>query len=214
MARIDVDYCRKSFEQELLNIEGFLQETKALKIKVGRSAYHPIGIRTVEMLAGLQLLRMYLAWEEFIEAVFLRYMCGCVSHSGFSPPLLANRERNIKGAMKTLFGKHRYLVWSPSEILSRAQTYFQNAEPFSTAVRSASHQIEAICTIRNRFAHRSEYAQAQFRRLVRNELGYNPPGMTPGRFLLTQRIGSIVRGQTFFQYYTTILLSVAYTLVP
>jgi len=214
MPRIDVDRCRRSFEQDLLIIEGFLHKAKSFKVEVGYGTYRSVGIRTLEMLAGLQLLRMHLAWEEFIEAVFLRYMCGCVSHSGFSPLLLANRERNIEGAMKALCGKRKYLGWSPSETLGRAQTQFSNGEPFSTAIATASHQIEDIYTIRNRFAHCSEYAQAQFRQLVRTELGYNPPGMTPGRFLLTGKTAGTVHGQTFFQYYTTILLSVACIVVP
>lgn len=214
MPRIDVEHCRKTFESELLNIQGFLQKTKAFKITAGHGVHRSIGIRTVEILAGLQLLRLYLSWEEFIESVFIRYICGCASPSGFSPFLLRKREWGLVGATKTVFGKYRYLGWGPSDTIARAQIYFQNGEPFSIAMGSALRELEAIYTIRNRFAHRSEYAQAQFRQLVRNELGYNPPGMTPGRFLLSRKTATTVRGQTFFDYYVSVLLSLAHIVVP
>jgi hypothetical protein len=214
MPRIDVEHCRKTFESELLNIQSFLQKTKDFKIAAGHGVHRSIGIRTVEMLAGLQLLRLYLVWEEFVESVFLRYICGCTSPSGFCPFLLCTRESNLVGATKTVFGKYKYLGWGPSDTIARAQIYFQGGEPFSIAIGSAQRELEAIYTIRNRFAHRSEYAQDQFRRLVRSELGYNPPGMTPGRFLLSIKTAATFRGQTFFDYYASVLLSLAHIVVP
>ena len=214
MPIIQIDHCRRAFHQELLTTESFLRLMRYFKVDSGRGSYRPIGIRTVESLAGLQLLKMHLAWEDFIESVFVRYMCGCVSHSGFTPVLLQRREQSTAAAMATLLGSKRYLQWTASETLARAQTFFQNGEPFNTAIHSAMYELESICTIRNRFAHRSEYAAAQFRNLVRNELGYNPPGMTPGRFLLLRIGRGSTHQPTFFDHYTNVLRIVSRAIVP
>ena len=76
------------------------------------------------------------------------------------------------------------------------------------------NDLEAIITVRNRFAHRSEFSQIQFNRLVRNEIGFNPPGMTPGRFLLTAIANIRVGKKTYFDFFTDLMLSLAYIIVP
>jgi len=214
MPRLDVGHCRRLFERELVNIKHFLQEAREFRIPAGHARYRSVGIRTIETLAGLQLLKLHLGWEEFLESVFLRYLCGCISPSGYCPTLLTSRERGIATATSRLFGGYRYLNWGPSEAVERAERYFQNGEPFSVAIGSAAHELEALTVIRNRFAHRSEHAQNQFRQLVRNELGFNPPGITPGRLLLTTSTIAKAGGQTYFDYYAGLMLGLAFIIVP
>lgn len=214
MPTIQIDHCRRTFHQELLTTNSFLRLMRYFRVDSGRGSYRPIGIRTIELLAGLQLLKMHLAWEGFVESVFVRYMCGCTSPSGFAPVLLQRRAQSTAAAMATLLGNKRYLQWTPSETVARTQTFFQNGEPFNTAINSAIYELESICTIRNRFAHRSEHAAIQFRNLIRNELGYNPPGMTPGRFLLSRIGRGSTHQPTFFAYYTNVLRVVSHIIVP
>lgn len=214
MPSIDVAHCKKQFEQELQHINNFMGEAKSFKIEVNSGIYRSLSIRTFEMITGLQFLRMHLAWEEFLESVFIRYMCGCSSPSGISPTLLKTKERCVADATRTLFGTSRFLSWAPRETIDRANVYLDKGEPFSTAIGSAGHSLECIYVIRNRFAHRSEYAKERFKEVVRWELGYNPPGMTPGRFLLTEKtLGRGVR-KTYFQYYSEILLILSSGVVP
>jgi hypothetical protein len=214
MPRLDVGHCRRLFERDLLNMKRFLQEAREFRVPAGHAGCRSVGIRTIGTLAGLQLLKLHLAWEEFLESVFLRYLCGCISPSGYCRILLTSREHGITTATSRLFSGYRYLNWGPSEAVDRAERYFQNGEPFSVAIGSAAHELEALTVIRNRFAHRSEHAQSQFRQLVRNELGFNPPGITPGHLLLTTSTIAKAGGQTYFDYYAGLMLGLAFTMVP
>lgn len=54
-----------------------------------------------------------------------------------------------------------------------------------SAINSSRNSLIEINDIRNRFAHRSKFAQVKFQQVVRNALGYVPRGINPGRFLLT-----------------------------
>lgn len=205
MPNISVEHCRKQLEQRLQQIDNFVKELKTYKIETNIDSYLPLKIRTFEMFVGLQFLLMHLAWEEFLESVFVRYMCGCSSPTGLSPQLLHNKEKCLKDAMTTLLGNHKYLNWSPTDTIDRANEYLDHGEPFSGIIGSARYALDSMSIIRNRFAHRSEYAAERFGELVRRELGYNPRGMTPGRFLLVEEPINRRRRQTYLKYYSDVL---------
>jgi hypothetical protein len=118
---------------------------------------------------------------------------------------MGSKEKCVKDAMTTLLGSHNYLSWSPKETLDRANQYLDSGEPFKSTIGSVRNDLDNMNIIRNRFAHRSAYAIGSFRQLVRRELGYNPRGMTPGRFLLTEKPLTRRKKQTFLKYYCAIL---------
>ena len=173
-----------------------------------------IGIRRVEVFAGVALFRIYMAWEDFLENVFLRYMCGAETPSGFSPLLIVSSKRSINEAMNELLGRgFRYLNWSSNNTLTRARIYFDQGEPFETTINSISNLLGEISAIRNSFAHRSDFARNEFRNVVRNAFGYLPRGLSPGRFLLTANPSSVI-GEPFIDYYAQFLLGASQAIVP
>ena len=199
MPIINIEHCKKQLEKRLYQVDSFVKDLQTYRIVVSGN-YLPLNIRTSEMLIGLQFLMMHLAWEEFLESVFIRYMCGGISSTGLAPRLLSSKEKCVRDAMTTLLGNHKYLSWSPKETLDRANQYLDSGEPFKSTIASARNDLDSMNIIRNRFAHRSEYAIENFRELVRRELGYNPRGMTPGRFLLTEKMLTKRKKQTYQKY--------------
>ena len=214
MPGFSVSPCTAMFNNEVSTVKQAVQEINLYRIEISPGVYHVLNNRTNELLICLQFLRMHLCWEGFIEAVLVRYLCGCSSPSGFTPTIVSSKTRNIRDAMQIISGNARYVSWSPGETIKRARVHFDNGEPFSSALSSALYQLNCISAIRNRIAHRSDFAKERFRETVRTEIGYNPRGMTPGRFLMMKRKISPRRRGTYFQYYSDILLALARQIAP
>lgn len=210
MPSATVGHCLQSFNDRVQKALKLQSEASKFRIATQTGSYRHIGNHRVELLAGLALLRIHLAWEDFVESAFVRYMCGAVSPAGYTPTLLANPERSIAQAMASLLGRRRdYLNWSPHNITSRAGRYFDRGEPFQSAISAIRQTVNDIVVVRNRFAHRSEYASKEFHLVVRNTFGYVPRGINAGRFLLRVNPSPIAHGQIFLDFYANTLIGAA-----
>ena len=212
MPGLGVQHCLVSFNADMESASRLLDEMFLLRISDARGRMHRIGARRQEMIACLALLRMHLAWEEFLESVFVRYMCGGRTATGHSPMLCAAPESTVGAAYKALLGGSSFLAWNTSNIDTRARHYFDHGEPFVTMLGSARNTLEQISVVRNRFAHRSEHAASHFRSLVRSVLGYTPRGMSPGRFLLA--VDPANPGLRIIDTYASVLRVSARSIVP
>jgi len=99
---------------------------------------------------SLAFLQMVTAWEDFLECVFLRYMLGAESPSGYKPRLLQTKPRNLDAAFELpCEGKEKdHISWSNSrKIRERAKLYFEKGKPFQ--VIQGDHFKDMI-TIKNR----------------------------------------------------------------
>jgi hypothetical protein len=171
-----------------------------------------VGVRRVEDVGALSMLRIQLGWEAFLEDIFIRYMCGARTAAGFEPVLLEPRQKSLENARVELLGKQLFLSWSVANTLQRAEKYFGEGEPFISALRVIRTTITEMNVVRNRIAHSSDYAREQFREVVRTHLGFVPRGMSPGRFLLTEVPGS--PGERFIDGFGLRLIAAGTLLVP
>ncbi|MEW6014387.1 MAG: hypothetical protein AB1690_03590 [Candidatus Zixiibacteriota bacterium] len=176
--------------------------------------FKSIGIRRVELIAGASLLFIYQAWEDFLENTFTRYMCGACGPSGYMPVLSQPKYQSIADAHRNLLAGQQYLKWNANSTISKAQQYFQNGEPYFTAVGSVRQIISDVETVRNRFAHRSAYVKTQFKILIRREIGYLPRGMTPGRFLRSINHNISLSNLSYIQYYANSLIAASIAVAP
>ena len=145
---------------------------------------HPFQLQRV---AELCALRIFMAWEAFLEDTFLRYMCGATSIGGLKPSCCAI-PRDLKHARDIVCGMSNrdFIDWaSPDKVIQRSMLYFHDGEPFNSAVSPATVELRDFRTVRNRIAHDSDQARNDFAKLVRHHLGSVPRGMGPGRFLTT-----------------------------
>jgi len=166
----------------------------------------------LRLLAELSFLRIFLAWEEFLEETFIRYMRGAKTGSGYGPRCFVN-PTTLEHASQILTSPRQYVDWTtPSEAIKRAKLYFHQGEPYASALLGATEDLQDMNTIRNRIAHSSAHAKQQFRSLVLRKFGYNPAGMGPGRLLL-HTIPPHGQ-QTFFEHHANVILTLSAMIVP
>jgi len=173
-----------------------------------------IGILRVqlEMVAEMAFLRIFMAWESFLEESFIRYMAGASSPSGYTPNA-RSRAQNMSHALELVSSGRDYTHWnSPSEVIRRAALYFQDGEPYRGVLEPASTELEEMNTIRNRITHKSKYSRSQFNAFVRRKFGHGVRGMTPGRFLLASPLRP--PPNTFLDYYIEVIKIASGKIVP
>lgn len=157
----------------------------------------------VEIIAELSFLRIFIAWENFLEKSFIRYLVGAKSPSGYRPAILVNPQ-NMSHALDLISSGREYVRWnSASEVITRSEIYFRDGGPYKNALLGATTDLNDMNTIRNRIAHKSTFSKNKFSDFVRIKFGHGKRGMTPGRFLLTPMY--FPPRITFLDYYAGII---------
>jgi len=178
------------------------------------SAVKNLGINRIqlEIITELAFLRVFIAWENFLEGSFIRYSIGASSPSAYKPVVLASPQ-NLGHALDLISSGRDYVPWnSASEVIKRSVMYFQNGEPYRRALEPAIVDLNDMNTIRNRIVHKSTKSKDQFNHFIRRKYGHGISGMTPGRFLLAPAINSVQN--TFLQYYLEVLGAASNLIVP
>jgi len=151
-------------------------------VAIGSITRTELTIVRLEALYESAFLRAFLAWEEFLEETFLRYLCGY--HSKLGPcSLLGIPHKNIAGANAAVLGGNSFVSWAdPDKVVKRSKR-FMNAGFHETVLNSDLSRLILFKDIRNRIAHSSEYARMQFDTATRALALKRYPGSSPGRFL-------------------------------
>ena len=141
-----------------------------------------MNVSRLEALYEMAFLRIFLAWESFLEDSFLRFLCGYTTPST-SPNLLLARFRNLQDANSHVLGQHDFVSWTqPKAIVSRSQKYIQHGK-HEIVINSNSTKLVHLASVRNRIAHRSLYSRAVFDQGTMSLTGRRYRGGSPGRFL-------------------------------
>ncbi|MFC1937444.1 hypothetical protein ACFLWY_02645, partial [Chloroflexota bacterium] len=142
----------------------------------------------VDLIFELAFLKIFIAWEQFLENSFIRYMCGASSLSGRNPRRIVS-AKHLEDALRVVCGDRLYADWTSVDvIINRANSFFDNGEPYSTPLQSAAVELTNMKKIRNHIVHHSKKSRDDFRKIFVNVYGFRPQGMSAGRFL-RQRIG-------------------------
>lgn len=119
-------------------------------------------------------LRLYRAYENLLENVFLAYISGETTTSGaavtaFVSPIDKEHARAI------ITSSQPFLDWtSPTVVIKRAETYIQTGEPVRSAVAASQNHLQQAKKIRNHIAHNSSESEREFAKVVQNIL-LTPP---------------------------------------
>lgn len=153
----------------------------------------------LQQVSELAFLRVYLAWESFLEESFTRFMCGATSASGSRPHSYA-KPKDIEHARRLLIGpKLRYADWTePTTVIERAKLIFKDGKPFVTPVMAIMVELNDMKTTRNYIAHRSVQARKTFATLIQNRFGV-AHRHSAGSFLLSP---SPAAGQTYLEFFS------------
>ena len=85
-------------------------------------------IARLELTYELAYLRMFTAWEDFLEQSLLRYMCGYAARHGQEQPVGGHYCSTLSTAKTTLYGTQQYMLWhNPNRIIARAALHLQQS---------------------------------------------------------------------------------------
>lgn len=163
----------------------------------------PIRHSRIYQINEMAFLRMFLAWEDFLEESFIRYMCGAVTRTRYCPKVYVS-PMNLDHALKFFIVKPRnYVEWlSGQQVIERAEMVFRDGEPYKSAIRPLLTDLDDMRQIRNSIAHRSGTSWKRFETLVRRILGSRPHRLTPGLFLGLTHAGV---GKPYIEHYKDVL---------
>ena len=165
-----------------------------------------------ERIVELAFLKIYAAWENFLENSMIRYMAGAKSLSGYEPVRYVTPPTIEKAKFIFIGNIDGIPRWSGEHVRQKSIIYFENGEPFSHAISSISVYLNDIVPIRNAIAHGSDEAIKKFKKVVINELPSHTTNITPGRFLLMNG-PKLKPNEIFFEFYSDMLLVAAEQIV-
>ena len=189
-------------------LDGFRQEVDRSNALLDDIRVRGVPFFRLRQIAELSYLRIYLAWENFLEESFARFLCGASTLSGHRPTCYA-KPKNIEHAKDFLVGLDRpylqYADWASVEnVKQRARLCFRGGAPFVPPLDAALRDLLDMRIIRNHIAHRSSSARKKFRNLQQRHLGVRK-NYSAGQFLLLAHAQTGVRYIRFFSSTVTLV---------
>lgn len=130
-------------------------------------------------------LRMFIAWESFLEEIFVGYLMGYPSSAGrvatrYATPMSERHAREL------LIGTQKYVDWANPEIVRKlAQLFFDRGEPIGPLVASIQTDLFDLKTVRNAAAHLTSTTGGALDALATRKLGKHSQGVSVSDFLLS-----------------------------
>jgi hypothetical protein len=174
------------FQSEVDAANMLIKRLEAAQISLSESGKpYQIGIAAIELTYELAFLRMFLAWEIFLEEVFLRLICGYAPKGGTPEPLAQGQSyrRTIDDAETAILGGKAYRLWhNPSEVIKRTRGFLSGSN-FELVIASKQSDLTDYAAIRHRIAHAQEHARVKFDGVTMTLAARRYRGSRPGRFL-------------------------------
>lgn len=149
--------------------------------KARTRGYLPLS--ATELVYELAYLRVFVAWEVFLQETFIRYLCGYRAAHGQEVPLSGTYFGTLASAHAAVLGHRQYLLWhNPTTVVNRAKGFLLNSQ-HEIVVGSATAPLERFAAIRHRIAHAQEHARREFDNATMTLAGKRYSGGRPGRFL-------------------------------
>jgi hypothetical protein len=169
-------------------------ETVRLTGGVGREQWT---LARVELLYELAYLRFFVMWEELLECVFFRSLCGYQSRAGqevlvpaaCGPGFIGPHFRSLSGAETVVYGGADFLLWhDPDKVIKRCKKYILSGPGAGPAqqenvITSSYDRLKHFAAIRHRIAHEQEDARNKFDTATHHFVGHKYAASRPGRFL-------------------------------
>src|SRR5262249_19074079 len=134
-----------------------------------------------QLLYELAYLRMFIAWETFLEESFLRYLCGYVASRG-SAALRQRAFRKVEDARIAVLSGRDFVSWSNVDRIRQRSRTFITLGSHETVIGAARSRLEAFAAVRNRIAHGSAFARREFDQATMMLTGQRYRGSCPGLF--------------------------------
>ena len=153
----------------------------------------------IEFLVTSAFLKLFIAWECFLEKSFISYLTGEESLDGNQLVRYVSPV-DEKHAHRIVIGTQNYVSWANNKIVNQiAGLYFENSEPYLTSLNSISRDLSDLRTIRNASAHISSSTQKKLDAVASRILG--APISNIGVSDLVTRISPEDNTKTILQMY-------------
>lgn len=181
MPRLDL-----SFSGEADRALGLPRAAELIRVTAGPGsvASRELYPARLESIYELSYLKVFVRWEDFLEASFLRYMCGCLSSQGQATMVGGvPYYPSLVSAQAALLGGQQYLLWhGPQVVLARVRRHVVNGT-HETIIAAAQANLSDFAAIRHRIAHGQADARIKFDLATMSLVGRRYPGARAGRFL-------------------------------
>ncbi len=171
-------------------------------------------IDKVHLIYELSFLKIFLAWEFYLEKSFILYMLGEKTDSGYKPRTYV-MPKDEKHAYEIIKGGRSFPDWLNLEFIrEKSELFFEDGSPFKDILynnQTIKGGLQMMKITRNRIVHISQKTKEEFSNLLRNELGYDK-GIGPGEFLKKNKATS-QQSLSYIDYFKDILLMAADNIV-
>jgi hypothetical protein len=151
----------------------------------------------LEFLHEFAYLRIFSAWEDMLESVFLRSLCGYASRAGGQEILAKGTYHKtlLHAEMAVLSSESRgtrlktFLLWhGPDQLIKRCQFHIKSGPSGGPAIQeriisSSKARLEALAAVRHRIVHEQDDARFNFDAATLAIAGRRYPLSRPGKFL-------------------------------
>jgi hypothetical protein len=182
MPKLDI-----AFAKEVDGSISLVQRAELFHLQDSSNSFRMIHHTQVEYIYELAFLRIFIAWESFLEASFLRYLCGMHSRTNGPAVLVGGVPyykslQDAEAAMLT-YPYTNYVLWGSSHHALKVATKHLVNSPHEVIISSARTRLENYCAIRNRIAHGQKDACAKFDLAAWALASKTYSGSRAGRFL-------------------------------
>ena len=193
MPNSELNRTKSEFKKQMNGSFKLIQSVNKIKIQPHFSQDQ------IYMIYELSFLKIFLAWEWFVENTFISYMLGKKTNKGYGPKTYV-KPIDQHHAYNFVKRKGRdYADWTnPSTVIEKSTLFFEDGKPYKDTFGSIIGEMQNMKTIRNAIVHMSTKSRESFETLIRNKLEYAKMGITPGEFLFTTIKG---KNLSYITYY-------------
>jgi hypothetical protein len=175
------------FDRELFiqaqSASGIVRAGEIAHASGGPSVRREWSITKLEALYELAYLRVFAAWESYLEAIFYRSLCGYASTTGQETLINGTYFSNLAAAQSAVLGHQQYALWhNPQKVINRCRGYIRAGRQENT-ISSNLARLDHFASTRHRIVHDQADAKRKFDAAALQITGRTYPASRPGKFL-------------------------------
>lgn len=145
-------------------------------------------IDRLEALYELAYLRIFAAWETYLEQIFYRSLCGYSSALGQEKLIKGSYYPSVAAAEAAILGRKTYMLWhNPQHVIDRCKGNFKSGAGCpcaqETVITSNFTRLSHFAVTRHRIVHNQYDAKVKFDAATQHLVGRIYRSSRPGKFL-------------------------------
>jgi len=168
----------------------------------------------IELFYEMGFLRMFIAWENFLEQSFYRYLCGHRNANGVEPIVPPAPFRTIQDAEAHVLNNKPFVLWhSPSRVWNRAHGMIPGGL-HEQVIGSNIAALDRYGAVRHRIAHAQADARIKFDQASMRLTGKRYRGARPGKLLRDWYLRSAPIPKRWVEMIGDEFVNLGYQIVP